>query len=82
MKNTVACGNCRFYDQQYRYKAGRRVPVWLGYCAKQSTYPAQDPDPEAIPPIEVKRAGPGERVHLKIVARTDTLVACHLAEAK
>lgn len=80
MKNTIACGKCRFYHQQYSYKAGRRTKTWYGYCARQSTYPVVDADPESPPPIEVTRVEPEGRVHLKVVGTAAVYPACHFAE--
>ncbi len=81
MNNKIPCGGCRFFHQQYRYKAGRRTKVWYGYCAKQSVYPVKDADPESVPPVEVTREGDGRTVRLMVVASDGIQPSCVHAES-
>lgn len=59
--NQVKCGECAFFDQQYKFTPVGPRPAWLGWCSKKSVYPHRTPDGKTIPD-GVQRAGEDEPI--------------------
>ncbi len=74
--NTIKCKECRHYDQQYKYKAGKRLPVWYGYCKKTSVYPTKETEPGTQYDADVVRADEGQAPRIDAVAGTDVKHEC------
>lgn len=80
--NKLACKDCRFFHEQYVFKALRRMPANYGYCAKQSKYPQKDADLANPPPCDVVRVESDGRPHLVVVNPSEVRTHCMHAAKK
>lgn len=72
--NQVKCGDCVFFDQQYKFSPVGPRPAWFGWCAKKSVYPHLTPDGKTIPE-GVTRAGEGETISQPVIVQANKVVA-------
>lgn len=71
------CKECRNYDVITK----GTIPTRRGWCAAQSTYPAQEQKGQVFPP-GVKRAAPGELAQPLIVIGSGVVSTCTLFRSK
>jgi hypothetical protein len=78
--NKLKCCECRYFDPRTKTRGGRTIPLFYGWCAAQSEYPAKDTT-DHIAPEGVKRVtdGPAKPV----LVRGDSVIEhCTKAVAK
>ena len=78
--NLIPCKSCAHFDQQFKYRNGKRGDAWYGWCKVRSTYPAKEWDPARPFDVDVKRVAAGTDRSKPLVVRTDgTLADCTFA---
>lgn len=73
--NSIPCKRCVHFHEQKKLAPKGQQPNWFGYCAVQSTYPAEDRDGQLSPP-DCVRAAPGELANYKLVQPNEVVRNC------
>lgn len=76
MNPSLKCKDCTFFDEQYKVVRGKKIPLWYGWCAKKSVYPAKEEEGQVFHPEASKAESHTELAKPYIVVRDGVEQGC------